>query len=89
MIITDVASKSKVQLEVFELESGDRASADLSVRAGTPEEYRKYQALAINLVEPTIEVSEMQVLEIPELDLKKYLTCLLYKASFSACTMLN
>ena len=56
MIIMDVASKSKVQLEVFELESGDC----------------KYQALAINLVELTIEVSEMQILEIPpELDLKR------------------
>lgn len=72
MIMMDVASKSKVQLEVFELESGDRVSADLSVRAATPEKCRKYQALAINLVEPTIEVSEMQVLEIPpELDLKR------------------
>jgi CRISPR-associated protein Csx3 len=45
-----VSTKPKVQLEVFELDSGNC----------------KYQALAINLVEPTIEVSEMQVLKIPD-----------------------
>jgi CRISPR-associated protein Csx3 len=51
-------TKSKVQLEVFELESGEH----------------QYQALEINLVEPKdlIPVSEMQVLEIPpELDLQR------------------
>ena len=52
------ATESKVQLEVFELESDGY----------------KYQALAINLVEPgdLIEVSEMEVLEVPpELDLQR------------------
>ncbi len=51
-------TKSTVQLEVFELESGEH----------------KYQALAINLVEPRdlIKVSEMEILEIPpELDLQR------------------
>ncbi|MBF2067076.1 MAG: CRISPR-associated protein Csx3 [Calothrix sp. C42_A2020_038] len=51
-------TKPKVQLEVFELESGEH----------------KYQALEINLVEPKdlISVSEMQMLEIPpELNLQR------------------